>query len=197
MQTSASCDRAAAERSFFVSVLRLKSAACQRPHLIAGCRHPGCRPRSVSESTSCQNQAMAEVRRYRPADLGAVLALCGAEGWPSLPADPERATRALTAPGVTTVVAVDKDGVIGFAQLLSDGEIQAFLANLVVDRRFRGRGIGRSLLDEALRLAGGERIDLLSEEDAVGFYERLVHRRKPGFRLYPFHRPGGGSDQRR
>ena len=79
-----------------------------------------------------------------PEDLDGVLRLCEAEGWPSFPADPERASRVLTAPGVTTVVAVDDQRVVGFAQLFNDGELQAFLANIAVDaadarRRTRSR----------------------------------------------------------
>ena len=134
---------------------------------------------------------MADVRRFEKGDLDGVLRLCLAEGWPSLPEDPARAVRVLTAPGVTTVVAVEDGGIIGFAQLFSDGEIQAFLTSIAVDVAARGRGIGRALVDAALRLAGGDRIDLLSEDDAVGFYESFPHRRKPGFRLYPFYEDEG------
>jgi GNAT superfamily N-acetyltransferase len=91
--------------------------------------------------------------------LDGVIRLCVAEGWPSFTEDPERAIRVLTAPGVTTVIAMDGGQVVGFAELLSDGELQAFLANLAVDERFRGRGTGRALVVGALRVAGGERID--------------------------------------
>jgi ribosomal protein S18 acetylase RimI-like enzyme len=126
--------------------------------------------------------------------LDGVIRLCVAEGWPSFPEDPERAIRVLTAPGVTTVVAVDNRQVVGFAELFSDGELQAFLANVAVDERFRGRGTGRALVMEALRRAGGERIDLLSEDDAVGFYRSFPNFQKPGFRLYPFHRHGEGQE---
>ena len=42
-------------------------------------------------------------------------------------------------------------------------------------------------MEEALRLSGAERVDLLSEDGAVDFYESFPHFRKPGFRLYPFH----------
>ena len=122
--------------------------------------------------------------------LDGVIRLCNAEGWPSFPGDPERAIRVLTAPGVTTVIALDDGEIVGFAELFSDGELQAFLANLAVDKRFRGRGTGRALVAEALRLAGGERIDLLSEDEAAGFYESFPNFKKPGFRLYPFHRQG-------
>ena len=97
------------------------------------------------------------------------------------------ALRLLTAPGVTTVVAVVEGKVVGFAELFSDGELQAFLTSIAVDARFRGRGIGRALVETSLRNAGGERIDLLSEEASVGFYESFPHFRKPGLRLYPFH----------
>ena len=72
--------------------------------------------------------------------LDGVIRLCNAEGWPSFPGDPERAIRVLTAPGVTTVIALDDGAVVGFAELFSDGELQAFLANLAVDKRFAGEG---------------------------------------------------------
>ncbi|MCY1140222.1 hypothetical protein OWR29_19660 [Actinoplanes sp. Pm04-4] len=72
---------------------------------------------------------MVQIRPFEPGDLPGVLHLCEAEGWPSFPANPPRALRILTAPGVTTVVALDAGAVIGFAELFSDGELQAYLAN--------------------------------------------------------------------
>ena len=95
--------------------------------------------------------------------------------------------RVLTAPGVTTVVAHEQGQVIGFAEIFSDGEIQAYLAAMAVAEARRGEGIGRALVNEALRLAGGERIDVLSEDDALGFYETFPHLGKPGVRLYPLY----------
>src|ERR1700729_806382 len=103
---------------------------------------------------------MADVRRFQPGDLGPVIALCAAEGWPSFPEDPARALRALTAPGVTTVVAADGAHVAGFAQLLSDGEIQAHLSLIAVDPAYRRRNLAREMLRFSLELAGGSRIDL-------------------------------------
>jgi ribosomal protein S18 acetylase RimI-like enzyme len=138
----------------------------------------------------CHYRSVVEIRSFEPDDLPGILRLCEAEGWPSFPADPPRALRILTAHGVTTVVAVDGGAVVGFAEMFSDGELQAYLANLAVDAGRRGAGIGRRLVTEALRLAGGERIDLLSEEGTTGFYRALPHFEKPGFRLYPFHEGG-------
>jgi ribosomal protein S18 acetylase RimI-like enzyme len=126
----------------------------------------------------------AEVRPYRREDLPGVLRLCAAEGWPSFPADPERAHRALTAPGVTGVVATAAGEVVGFAQLLSDGEIQAHLSLIATAVAHRGQGVGRRMLALALQRAGGERIDLVTDS-AEAFYAGLAHRRMAGFRIYP------------
>jgi ribosomal protein S18 acetylase RimI-like enzyme len=125
-----------------------------------------------------------EFRRYRNPDLMGIIRLCEIEGWPSLPADPARADRALTAPGVTTIVAVEKEHIAGFAQLQSDGEIQAHLSLIAVDRDFRRKGIARAMIELALKEAGGQRIDLVTDS-ATNFYQALPHRRMDGFRVWP------------
>ena len=125
-----------------------------------------------------------EIRLYTLSDLAGVIRLCELEGWPGFPEDPPRANRALTAPGVTTMVAVDGGDVVGFAQLQSDGEIQAHLSSIAVDPAHRRKGIGRELIVQALREAGGDRIDLITDS-AEDFYSQLPHFRRPGFRLYP------------
>ena len=125
-----------------------------------------------------------EIRRYRPTDLPGVLRLCAQEAWPSLVKDPARAARALAAPGVTTIVATEGDALLGFAQLLSDGEIQAHLSLIAVDAGHRRRGIARAMIERALAEAGGERIDLVTDS-AEEFYSALPHRRMAGFRIYP------------
>ena len=127
---------------------------------------------------------MADVRLFQPGDLEGVIALCAAEGWPSFPEDPARALRALSAPGVTTAVAVDGGHVAGFAQLLSDGEIQAHLSLIAVDPAYRRQNLARDLLRFALALAGGSRIDLINDS-APEFYSSLPHRRLDGFRIWP------------
>jgi ribosomal protein S18 acetylase RimI-like enzyme len=127
---------------------------------------------------------MPTYRIYEREDLAGVVELCRAEGWPSFPADPQRAHRAMTAPGVTTVVAVDGSCVVGFACLQSDGEIQSHLSLIAVDTSARRQGIARRLVAEALAQGGGERIDLVTDS-AEEFYAALPHRRLSGFRLYP------------
>jgi predicted N-acetyltransferase YhbS len=120
---------------------------------------------------------------FIPAHLAPILELCETQGWPSLPADPARAGRALTAPGVTTVVALEGDAVIGFATLLSDGEIDAYLSALIVAESHRRQGIGRTLIDVGYRRTGATRVDLLAADGTDDFYARVPHRRFSGFRL--------------
>jgi ribosomal protein S18 acetylase RimI-like enzyme len=125
-----------------------------------------------------------EIARYERHDLAGVIALCESEGWPSFPADPERAHRVLTAPGFTSVVARDGANVVGFAYVQRDGEIQAHLSNIAVEVNHRRRRIARHLLHLAIKDAGGERIDLITDS-ADAFYESLRHQRLSGFRIWP------------
>jgi GNAT superfamily N-acetyltransferase len=123
---------------------------------------------------------------FDAAHLPGVLALCEAEGWPSLPSDPARAETMLRAPGATTVVAVDASAVVGVAFALVDtGRVDAYLSIMVVHAEYRRQGIARRLVAEVFRLSGAERIDLLAEPGSEGFYDSLPHRRFAGYRLYP------------
>ncbi len=117
--------------------------------------------------------------------LDGVIRLCEIEQYPSYIQDAERTWRALTAPGVCTVVAVQDGRVVGFAQMLSDGVIQAHLTLIIVDRDLRRQGIGHRLILEAFTRAGGQRVDLLSTEGADAFYRSFQYQSFPGYRIYP------------
>lgn len=124
---------------------------------------------------------------YRPIekeDLSGVLKICESEGWSSYTADPQTAWRSFTAPGVITVVAVEDGRVAGFAQMQSDGVIQAHLSLIAVAKSCRRGGIGRRLVEEAFVACGAKRVDLVSDT-AERFYESFRHRPLPGFRIYP------------
>jgi predicted N-acetyltransferase YhbS len=127
--------------------------------------------------------AEIEVQEFGRVHLDGTLALLEAEQWETYTEDPERTQRVLTAPGSTTLVAVEDGVVAGLVQLQSDGEIQAHLSALLVGEPWRGRGISRTLLREGLRRAGGMRVDIISA--AESFYGHLGAESKTGFRLRP------------
>ena len=83
--------------------------------------------RVVQSEVGPAGLSMIEIRRFRSEDLDAVVGLCSAEGWDAYVTDPERTCHALSAAGVITVVAVEDGNVWGFAQLLTDGAIRAYL----------------------------------------------------------------------
>jgi ribosomal protein S18 acetylase RimI-like enzyme len=104
-----------------------------------------------------------------------------AEGWEEYSDDVERTYRALTAPGVTTLVATVGGRVVGAIQVQSDGIIQAHVSMLLIDPDSRGRRLGARLLREGLRRAGGLKLDIRTRTE--GYYERLGASRSFGFRL--------------
>lgn len=80
-------------------------------------------------------------------------------------------------------MAVAERAVIGFAQVLSDGVVQAYLALVGVLEPWRRQGIARRLVVSAFEASGAKRLDLLTD-DAQDFYRSFAHQEKPGFRIY-------------
>jgi GNAT superfamily N-acetyltransferase len=105
-----------------------------------------------------------EVVPFQAEHAAAVASLCRDEGWDYWD-DLATVTRALSAPGATTLVAVEGDEVVGGAQVLSDGEINWVLGMLIVKPSHRGRGIGKRLVAEAMTRTDARRLDLLTEDD--------------------------------
>ncbi len=128
---------------------------------------------------------MIDITLFGRGELSHVVALCAGEGWSEYAQNPERTYQAFTAPGVTTLVASDADRVVGFVTLHSDGHIQAYLSLLAVERAYRGQSIGQRLVTEALRRAGGDRLDLLAAGGFDGFWEAFPHQTMVGYRLEP------------
>jgi GNAT superfamily N-acetyltransferase len=113
--------------------------------------------------------------------LDGAVALFAAEGWGEYSHDPERTYKALTAPGSTTLVALDGPRVVAIIQVQSDGVIQAHLSAVLVAEEWRAAGLGRRLLREGLARAGGIQIDIRTR--AESYYQRLGATQSAGFRL--------------
>jgi ribosomal protein S18 acetylase RimI-like enzyme len=79
----------------------------------------------------------------------------------------------------SALVAVEGERVVGFVRGLTDGAITMYIADMAVDVRLRGRGIGRALLDACHALYPTTRLDLLAADDARAFYKacgfRVIH----------------------
>lgn len=143
---------------------------------------PGSRPLSQKEWALTQP---VTVENFEEADALGVAALCHGEGWQTY-ADAAVAAQGCAAPGVTTVVARNSltRTVAGFAQVLSDGIAQGYLAQLIVHPAYRRIGLARTLVEIGYDRSGAQRLDLLTD-DAQDFYETFTGQAKPGYRIYP------------
>jgi ribosomal protein S18 acetylase RimI-like enzyme len=124
------------------------------------------------------------IERFHEGQLAAMLELSAEVGWRRLTDDPDRAAAAFAAPGVVTLVALLDGDLAGFAQTLTDGHIQAFLACLVVSESARRRGIGRALLEASLAESGALRIDLLAAHGSGSFYASFAPEEWSGIRIH-------------
>ena len=116
--------------------------------------------------------------------LDGIIKLFEDEGWSAYAEDPEATWRALTAPGVVSLVAVKEDAVVGIVQMLSDGVIQAFMPVLIVSPECRRQGVGRRLIEEAFARSGAQRVDLSTDHEAADFYRTFKHHELMSFRLF-------------
>lgn len=98
------------------------------------------------------------------------------------------------APGHIFLVAVDGSTLVGTGALVADAlhkEVEAHLVRVSVHPAYRGRGIGRKIVEQLLHAArqrGYRRILVETNsgwQDAIGLYKRL------GFREYPRNTKGG------
>jgi hypothetical protein len=97
--------------------------------------------------------------------------------------DPDLTRRSLTAPGVTTIIAVARDpgGVVGFAQVFGDGTYRRTWACSRLTRS-GAVGVGR-LVEEALARVGAVRMGLVASDESLYFYGSLRYRGQAGFRI--------------
>ncbi len=100
-------------------------------------------------------------------------------GWPSPPSPDQHL--ALLRGSRHVAVALDGDRVVGFVTVLSDGVVMASIPLLEVLPDHQGRGIGRTLVEVAMSLAGElYQVQLCCDDDVRPFYERLGFQRVNG-----------------
>ena len=118
--------------------------------------------------------------------LSGVAGILASLEWDNFGYDPDLTRKALTAPGVTTIVAAagETGEVVGFAQVFADGVFQAHLGLLAVDEGWQRRGVGRGLVEEAFARVGARRLDLIASDESLEFYRSFRHREQVGFRIY-------------
>ena len=95
-------------------------------------------------------------------------------GWPNPP--DKHVHRRILEESYKAVVAIDKEknAIIGFINIISDGVLSAYLPLLEVIPSYRKRGIGAKLIKYALEETKDlYMIDLLCDEHLQSYYEKL------------------------
>lgn len=158
------------------------SRATTASHINSKPSEPDSSPLNQKDWAQSQDVVLTD---FLPEHAPGISALCRRERWKSY-ADPAVAAIGCAAPGVTTLVAINRatGTVAGFAQVLSDGIVQGYLAQLIVHPAYRRIGLARTLLKETYRRSGAQRLDLQTD-DAQAFYETFVGHKKPSYRIYP------------
>ena len=83
---------------------------------------------------------------------------------------------------VAYVVEIDGQGVIGYSRGFTDTRISLYICELLIDKKYRGLGIGKRLLQYLHDLYPNTRMELLANSSSRSFYEELGFRAFYGFR---------------
>ena len=118
----------------------------------------------------------------RPAstnDFQAIYALYQTEKWMSF--TEEKVTSLFSTNLSHYVVVEENQKILGFARYLTDEVMTTFLAEIIIDKSYRGKGLGQQLIEEIHKKYPLTRIELISEVD--GFYQTVGFKPVgPGFR---------------
>ena len=108
----------------------------------------------------------------RPAsikDCQAIYTLYQNEKWISFT---EEKVRSLFSTNLSHYLVVEENQkILGFARYLTDEVMTTFLAEIIIDKAYRGKGLGRRLIAEIHQKYPLTRIELISEVD--GFYRSI------------------------
>ncbi|WP_247931025.1 GNAT family N-acetyltransferase [Streptococcus oralis] len=108
----------------------------------------------------------------RPAstnDCQAIYALYQNEKWISF--TEEKVTSLFSTNLSHYLVVEENQKILGFTRYLTDEVMTTFLAEIIIDKAYRGKGLGRRLIAEIHQKYPLTRIELISEVD--GFYRSI------------------------
>ena len=111
-------------------------------------------------------------------------------GWPDPPSSAKH-LRILEG-SAHIVLALEGDRVIGFVTAISDGVLSAYISLLEVLPDHQRRGVGRELILRMKSLLEGlYMIDVLCDDDVLGFYEKLGFKAASGAMIRRYENQSG------
>ncbi len=111
-----------------------------------------------------------------------ILSLYQFEGWWVESRDDVDLVKRIVAGSHCFLIVEDGERVTGMGRAISDGVSDAYIQDVAVDAAFRGRGIGREIIQRLLDRLNHDEVNwvgLIAERGSHPFYERL------GFNVMP------------
>lgn len=122
-----------------------------------------------------------KIRTYRENDFTKIQDLYKKEGWLTVIKREDDAKLAFKNSNIVLVATFD-DNIIGFLRALSDTQITTYIAELVVDKEFRKKGVAKQLIDYCHQLYPSTRLDVLASDESKKFYIKQQFKTQNGYR---------------
>ena len=121
------------------------------------------------------------IRLFEEGDFKEIQRLYEKEGWMTIVKRPEDGLKAWKNSNLV-LVALQQDKIVGVVRAFTDTEITTYIIELLVGEEFRGKGIGKALIDTCHLLYPKARIEVLASETSREFYKSHGFRDMLGLR---------------
>jgi ribosomal protein S18 acetylase RimI-like enzyme len=122
------------------------------------------------------------IRQYQENDFNRIQELNKQEGWSNLVEKNEDTKEAWNHSNVSLVVEAEGDEIVGYIRGFTDTRITIYICELLIDKKYRGSGIGKKLLRYVHAKYPSTRMELLASSTSHTFYEGQGYRPFYGFR---------------
>jgi ribosomal protein S18 acetylase RimI-like enzyme len=124
----------------------------------------------------------AFIRSYEEKDFNKIQDLNKEEGWTNLVENHLSTKEAWKNSNIAFVVETKGQEVVGYVRGFTDTHISLFICELLIDKKYRGFGLGKEILFFLHNLYPNTRIELLANSSSRSFYEELGFRTFYGYR---------------
>ena len=130
-----------------------------------------------------------EIKIVKTADIQQIINLYKDAGWwkeENDGIDPDFIQKIISG-SFCFVIAVENDKIIGMGRSISDGVSDAYIQDVAVLSEFRGKGLGKRIMDTLVDFLLKNNITwigLISEPGAISFYDRYGFKRMEGYVPY-------------
>ena len=128
-----------------------------------------------------KNGQSINIREYNEQDFVAIKQLNKNEQWTNLVKTGEKTKEAWNHSNIAFVVILE-DEIVGYLRGLTDKYVTLYICELLVEKRYRGLGIGMCLLSYVHGLYPSTRIEMLASSTSQSFYKQSGYRPFYGFR---------------